>query len=387
VKRSLLAAVALALMLPSVVAAQPGLPFKLLMLPSPGTPEVFNGDGKTHVAYEFFLANFTDQTIQIDSLAITEADAKSKEAPVSSDQANPVNFEQLKSLFSLIGADPLKPQAPVLKPSEAGVIFLFRDDWNLETWTNQLTVEAQGKPQTRQKVVVDMSLSRTKPLVIQAPLRGKNWWTPNGPANDSIHRRIVVALANHLGLPERFAVDWIQLGADGNSFTGNQSENRSYHCYGAEVLAVADGKVVGVKDGIKENVPNAAKMAVPITLETIGGNYVMEDIGAGRYAFYAHLIPSTIGVKVGDSVSAGKRLAKLGNSGNSTEPHLHFHLCDSPNPLLCNGLPFAIDHFTRYDYQMEMKGEHAVKFVVGAPHQVTDEIFMNRDLGEFTTAN
>ena len=113
-RRSLLAAVALALVLPSVVAAQPGLPFKLLMLPSPGTPEVFNGDGKTHVAYEFFLANFTDQTIQIDSLAITEADANSKEAPVSSDQANPINFEQLKSLFSRIGTDPLKPQAPVL---------------------------------------------------------------------------------------------------------------------------------------------------------------------------------------------------------------------------------------------------------------------------------
>ena len=97
---------------------------------------------------------------------------------------------------------------------------------------------------------------------------------------------------------------------------------------------MADGKVVGVKDGIMENVPNAAKMAVPITLETIGGNYVMEDIGGGRYAFYAHLIPGTIAVKVGDSVRASERLAKLGDSGNSTEPHLHFHICDGPDPLL-----------------------------------------------------
>ena len=385
-RRALLAAVGLAIALPSVVAAQPGLPLKLLMLPSPGTPEVFSGDGKTQVAYEFFLANFTDQTIQIDSLAIAAADAKSKDQPVSSDQANPVNFEQLKRLFTLIGANPLKPQAPVLKPSEAGVIFLLRDNWNLQKWSNELTAEAQGKPQTRQKLVVDMELSPNRPAVIEAPLRGKNWWTPNGPANDSAHRRVIVALANHLGLPERFAVDWVQLGADGNSFSGNQSDNRSYHCYGAEVLAVADGKVVGVKDGIRENVPNAREMAVPITLETIGGNYLMEDIGGGRYAFYAHLIPGTIGVKVGDSVRAGARLAKLGNSGNSTEPHLHFHLCDGPNPLLCNGLPFAIDHFTRYDYQMEMKGEFAVKFAVGASHQVTEEIFMNRDLGEFTTA-
>jgi hypothetical protein len=151
VSRALLAAVGLAIALPSAVAAQPGLPLKVLVLPSPGAPEVFSGDGKTHVAYEFFLANFTDQTIQIDSLAIAGADPNSKAKPVTSDQANPVNFEQLKSLFSLIGANPLKPQAPLLKPSEAGVIFLLRDDWNLEKWSNELMVEAQGKPQSRQR--------------------------------------------------------------------------------------------------------------------------------------------------------------------------------------------------------------------------------------------
>src|SRR5262249_54763421 len=124
------------------------------MVPSPPTPEVFSGDGKTQVAFEFFLADFADHTIQIESLCLAGADPKSKDKPVTSDQANLVNFEQLKSLFSLIGANPLKPQAPLLKPSEAGVIFLLRDDWNLEKWTNELTVEAQGKPQSRQKVAV-----------------------------------------------------------------------------------------------------------------------------------------------------------------------------------------------------------------------------------------
>ncbi|MBV8140246.1 MAG: hypothetical protein JO121_32100 [Deltaproteobacteria bacterium] len=99
-RRSLLAVVGLAIVLPSGVAAQSTLPFKLLMLPSPGTPEVFSGDGKTHVAYEFLLANFTDQTIQIDALSIAGANARSKETRVSSAQPNPINFEQLKSLFS-----------------------------------------------------------------------------------------------------------------------------------------------------------------------------------------------------------------------------------------------------------------------------------------------
>src|SRR5262249_38518940 len=221
------------------------------------------------------------------------------------------------------------------------------------------------------------------PVVMASPLRGDHWWTPNGPANDSIHRRIVIALGSHFGLPERFAVDWIKLGDDGQSFTGDEHDNRSYHAYNAEVIAVADGQVISIKDGIPENVPNSSPMAVPITLETIGGNNVVEDLGGGKYAFYAHLIPGTIAVKPGDRVKRGQLLGRLGNSGNSTEPHLHFHVCDAPDPLFSNGLPFEIDHFTRYDYTLEMKDEKPVKFVLGAPHQVSREIFMNRDLGDF----
>src|SRR5215831_17973779 len=143
-RRSLLAGVALAIALPSAVAAQPMLRFKLLMLPNPGTPEVFRGDGKAHVAYEFFLANFTDRTIQIDSPATSQPGGGLKRAPISPGQANPLGREQLKSVFSLIGANPTKRQDAVLRPSEAGIVFLFRDDWSEEKWTNELTVEAQG---------------------------------------------------------------------------------------------------------------------------------------------------------------------------------------------------------------------------------------------------
>jgi murein DD-endopeptidase MepM/ murein hydrolase activator NlpD len=111
---------------------------------------------------------------------------------------------------------------------------------------------------------------------------------------------------------------------------------------------------------------------------------VVEDVGQGRYAFYAHLIPGTVAVKPGDQLKRGQVLGKLGNSGNSTEPHLHFQICDGPKPLLCNGLPFEIDHFTRYDHKLEMNGDTPVKLTIGAPHKVTDEIFMNEDLGAFT---
>ena len=83
-----------------------------------------------------------------------------------------------------------------------------------------------------------------------------------------------------------------------------------------------------VKDGIPENVPGANSRAVPITLETVGGNHVIIDIGGGHYAFYAHLKPGGIRVKLGDKVKRGQVIGLVGNTGNSTEPHLHFHISD-----------------------------------------------------------
>ena len=95
--------------------------------------------------------------------------------------------------------------------------------------------------------------------MIQSPLRGKNWLAANGPSNTSAHRRAMLPVngAPHIG--QRYAIDWIQLGDDGKSFTGDEHTNSSYHAWDQEIHAVADGKIVEVKDGIPENVPTAAK--------------------------------------------------------------------------------------------------------------------------------
>ena len=82
------------------------------------------------------------------------------------------------------------------------------------------------------------------------------------------------------------------------------------------------------------------------TVQTAGGNYVVVDIGHGRYAFYAHMQPDSLKVKLGDTVKTGQVLGLLGNTGNSDGAHLHFHVMDGPSPLLSNGLPFVFDHFT-----------------------------------------
>ena len=80
-----------------------------------------------------------------------------------------------------------------------------------------------------------------------------------------------------------------------------------------------------------------------MTLETVAGNHVNLDLGGGVFAMYAHLQPGSIRVKVGDRVSRGQVLGLVGNSGNSTEPHLHFQLMDRNSPLGSEGLPYKME--------------------------------------------
>jgi murein DD-endopeptidase MepM/ murein hydrolase activator NlpD len=180
---------------------------------------------------------------------------------------------------------------------------------------------------------------------ISAPLRGDNWQAANGPSNTSGHRRALIPIDGHAQIAQRFAIDWVRMYADGRTFSGDPKDNKNYRSYGSDALAVADGIVTEVKDGIPENIPGPDSRAVPITLETIGGNHVILDIGLGRYAFYAHLQPGSLKVKLGDHVKRGQVLGLVGNSGNSTEPHLHFHVSNGNSPLGSEGIPYALDSF------------------------------------------
>jgi murein DD-endopeptidase MepM/ murein hydrolase activator NlpD len=88
------------------------------------------------------------------------------------------------------------------------------------------------------------------------------------------------------------------------------------------------------------------KLQEGISLEMAPGNYVVVDIGEGRFAFYAHMQPGSLRVKPGDKVTTGQVLGLLGNSGNTDAPHLHFHIMDSASPLMSNGLPYVFTSFT-----------------------------------------
>jgi murein DD-endopeptidase MepM/ murein hydrolase activator NlpD len=107
----------------------------------------------------------------------------------------------------------------------------------------------------------------------------------------------------------------------------------SEHRADRPIYNVARGTVVEAVDGLPENVPHSGKPAYKINLLNAGGNHVIVKIAEHRYVLYAHMRPGTVRVKRGDSVVVGQVLGHVGNSGNSTEPHLHLHIVDRPEQL------------------------------------------------------
>jgi murein DD-endopeptidase MepM/ murein hydrolase activator NlpD len=220
-------------------------------------------------------------------------------------------------------------------------------------------------------------------VVISPPVRGE-WAAFNGPSNASGHRRLVLALEGHVASGQRFAIDFLQVDSAGRSFRGDATKNSNYYAYGTELLAVADGIVAATKDSIIENIPGANSRAVPITLETVGGNFVGIDIGNGKYALYAHVQPHSLRVKVGDRVKRGQVIALLGNSGNSTEPHVHFQIADGPTFLSSEGLPYAMESFDVVGRcGIDNGPPPAIKCTRGAPVSVKRGIPLQNELVRF----
>ncbi len=133
---------------------------------------------------------------------------------------------------------------------------------------------------------------------------------------------------------QRFAVDWVKVDANNNTYKGEGKQLEDYYCYGEDVLAVADGIVVIVVDGVLEHTPFGIRDRY-----NVPGNHVVLDLGQGEFAFYAHMIPGHMKVKVGDCVYGGRPLARVGNSGNSSEPHLHFQIMDRARLIEAASMP------------------------------------------------
>jgi murein DD-endopeptidase len=212
--------------------------------------------------------------------------------------------------------------------------------------------------------------------LLGSPFDGGIWLAGNGPSNDSDHRVSIVAIDGHVHVAQRFAIDWVKVGPNGDSHNGT-SRNENWWGYGEPIHAVADGEVTQVVDGIPENTPRV--LPADVTLDNIAGNYVIVRIGLNRYVTYAHLQGASIKVHLHDQVHRGDVLALLGNSGNATGPHLHLQVTDGNSVLQSEGVPFIFEKFTSLGPGSEFELDKHPSI----PRE--DSIPGNNDVVEFTS--
>lgn len=299
-------------------------------------------DGKVHLAYEVQLTNALG------------GDAMLKSFSVKAGTHELLTLAGSELTYWTRGLGSGDTATNTLKPGQAGIVWLdvvLDRSAPVPTELTHTVVVDLAKPMppllpttVTEKDVAPVTVATQKPVVIAPPLDGPRWLDANSCCSMTAHRMAMNPINGKLWAAERFAIDYVQLNADGTIYSGDRSKPESYPYFGTDIHAVADGPVVAVLDGLPEQV--AGKSPTGLTLEQYGGNHVVQDIGGGNYAFYAHLKTGSVRVKPGDQLTTGQVIANLGNTGNTDAPHLHFHIMSSPDPLRSNGLPFVFKAFT-----------------------------------------
>jgi hypothetical protein len=319
-------------------AALSGEAITPLLLAVQNAPVPFLGsDGQTHLVYELQMTNFSNGEVQVRNLDLI-GDGK---------VLTRLDSEAIATRLQPIGR---RDARRTLGAGEQALLFvhvaLAADTSIPKQITHWVSLRMPSAPPSLQELREsggETPVDRRQVVVIGAPLRGGRFISADSCCDASRHTRAALPVNNRVFLAQRFAVDWEQLDAEGRIYSGAQSDPSSYAIYGREALAVADAAVIAVRDGLPEQPPG--KMPAEIGVEEADGNSIVLDLGSSRYALYAHLIAGSIAVKPGDHVKRGQLIARVGNSGNTLAPHLHFHVMDTPSPLASNGLPYAIDAF------------------------------------------
>ncbi|MGH7087426.1 MAG: M23 family metallopeptidase, partial [Stellaceae bacterium] len=217
-------------------------------------------------------------------------------------------------------------------------------------------------------------VSCQKPVALSPPLRGPGRFDANGCcAVINAHRGSAAGLHldGELRTAQQFAIDWVQIGKDGRCCTGDPRRLQSWIGYGQSIFAAASGTVFSIVRNMPDQEPVGTLRN--IKLATLAGNSIIEDIGRGRFILYAHMQPGSIPalLRPGTHIEVGQMIGRLGNSGNSDAPHLHFHVMDSPSALISAGLPFVFNRLQVEGHIVGAEGRAVNALLTGKPLPIT----------------
>lgn len=258
--------------------------------------------------------------------AINAGDTAAIEQMFSAEMQQALPEEKTREFFSGL----IRERGKITKlgePRTKGRVAVIRLTCERGAWALQLSLNKAGKIDGLYIVppAPEIPVPERNATPMRLPFRGE--WTVfwGGATREQNY---------HVNFPnQRRALDIVVRDASGSSSRGDGKRNEDYYCYGKEILTPADGEVVTMIDGVPDNAPGSMNGFSAV------GNCVILKHAEREFSVLAHLQPHSIVVKVGDKVRAGQLLGKCGNSGNSSEPHLHFHLQNTA--VLQDGAGFA----------------------------------------------
>ena len=267
----------------------------------------------------------------------------------SPEAADALSAEMLEQTLAEISAQPLgEKRSERILPLGGVTAYMANYAWGESALTVTVYFDASGQigglnVAPDEPLPDDPAQAYVSETLFQLPFAGL-WYTAWG-GSDRLHNYHVDAP------PQRHAYDFV-VWQEGSTFSGDGLENEDYYAYGQPALAPATGTVIAVVDELPDNQPQ-----VETDEQHPAGNHVVIQTGEAEYVFLAHLQPGSIAVEPGQTVESGQLVGLVGNSGNTSEPHLHIHLQNQPELFVTNehdeptaftdaiGLPL---HFSNY---------------------------------------
>lgn len=309
-------------------------------------PPFLGTDQKYHLLYGLKLTNASNLPARLQSIDVTNY---CKDGEVIHSFAG----EELVSNLARLNAAPA--ETPDLDVDVTRIFFVklaFDEKESIpRSLQHRISLEGANGPGSKDPVPVtyqagSFCVCKKELLSLAPPLQGQGWTIFNACcSSEGAHQNSLLPVNGFLYNAQRFAIDFMKLDEDNTLYKGDPTDPVNWHSYNESVYAVAEGEVVSVLEGLDDQPPGALPDPESITLKTVTGNHVIIKLQPHVYAFYAHLKKDSILVKVGDKVSKGQEIAKLGNSGNTSAPHLHLHLMSTPSPVGSAPIPYTYDKF------------------------------------------